>query len=483
MLLKYFFSKEKQNKYMFWYFFLIFNIILIIIMSIFEIKNIKKWLSWSIIIFIFSILGFLLYIILGNNLKFKAKKQIIEKKKSTNNYLKIANIINIHNYQINEISNKINNDFKCKVWTNNNVKIFTNGHDFFYDLLEKISNAKNHINLEFYIFSDDETGQKLANILIKKAQEKVKIKIIYDSFGSRKTKNDFWENMRRNNIEVQPFFPPLFDFDLLNFKINYRNHRKIAIIDGKIAYIGGINIRNDHMGKDKKLSPWRDTQLMIAGTGVYSIQDIFLNDWAFCTNKTLKKQEIIAFFPKITYANTFPLQIIDDGIEYDKKRILSIYIDIINYAKKYIYIQTPYFLINDELQNAIINAKNRGVNVNIFLPKKPDKKFIFGASLINIKKLLKNKVNIYLYNGFIHSKVLLSDNAVCIGSCNFDYRSLFLNFEVMCICYDKNFIEKNKKIINSDIKNSVLLTKKAYLRLKTKNIFAIFLYKIVSKLL
>lgn len=452
-------------------------------MSIFEIRNIKKWLSWAIIIFIFSILGFLLYIVLGNNLKFKAKKQIIEKKKSTNNYLKIANITNPDNLKINELSNKINNNFKCKLWTKNNIKIFTNGQDFFNDLIDKISNAKNHINLEFYIFSDDETGLKLANILIKKSQEKVKIKIIYDAFGSRKTKSTFWQNLRNNNIEVQPFFPPIFDFSLINFKINYRNHRKIAIIDGKIAYIGGINIRNDHMGKDKKLTPWRDTQLMIDGFGVYAIQDIFLNDWTFCTNKTLKKQDIVSSFPKITCLTTSPLQIVDDGIEYDQKRILSIYIDIINYAKDIIYIQTPYLLINDELQNAIINAKNRGVDVNIFLPKKPDKKFIFGASLINIKKLLKNKINIYLYNGFIHSKVLLTDNAICIGSCNFDYRSLFLNFEDVCICYDKNFIEKNKKIMYNDISNSVLLTKKAYLQLKTKNIFAIFLYKIISKLL
>lgn len=468
---------------MFLKYLLIFNIILIGIMAIFEISNFKKFLFWAFIIFIFSFLGYIAYIVLGNALKFSAKSKIENKRKSTKNYLKTAQIKYENTHFYNDLAKYAINTSKCILWNKNILKVFTNGNVFFDDLLQEIKHAKNHIHLEFYIFSDDKTGQTLAKLLIEKAKQGVEIKIIYDAFGSKKTKKKFWKNLEKHNIKTSPFFPPMFNLNLLNFKINYRNHRKIVIIDGKIAYTGGINIRNDHMGKSKKLSPWRDTQLKIFGTGVYSLQDIFLNDWHFCNKSKSNKSDIKKYFPIIQNKGKYNLQIIDDGPDYDTQRILSTYLKIINSSKKFLYIQTPYFIINNELLNSIINAFNRNVDICIFLPQKPDKNLVYTASLLNIQKLFNLGIKIFLYPGFIHSKVLVTEEVVCIGSCNFDYRSFYLNFETTCLSYNHSFIEKNLNIIKKDMEHSTFLTKKHYKKIKNKNFLSIILYKLISKFL
>lgn len=469
---------------MFYRYLLIFNLILIIIMSIFEIKRFKKLIFWALIIFIFSIFGYITYLIFGNALKFSAKKQLNNKHKSTKNYLKQAKIeLNIEKPIKNKIAKYIYKSTECIYWPNNSINVYTHGQVFLENLLQNIKHAKNHIHLEFYIFSDDETGRTLASALIEKAKQGIDIKIIYDAFGSRKTKKNFWQKLRDNNIQVESFFPPFFKLDFLNFKINYRNHRKIVVIDGKIGYMGGINIRNDHMNKHKKLSPWRDTQIKIIGTSVYTLQDIFLNDWYFCHKSTPNTTELKNYFPKIQNIGDYSLQIVDDGPDFEQQRILDIYIKLICNAKKYIYIQTPYFIINNQLLNSLIDAFNRGVEIKIFIPQKPDKNIVYTASLININKLFNLGIQIYLYKGFIHSKVFITENIVSIGSCNFDYRSFFLNFETTCFCYNKDFIQKNVEIIKNDIKNSVILTKKQYKKLKHKNLLSELFYKIISNFL
>lgn len=454
-------------------------------MAIFEIKQFKKFLFWTIIIAIFSIIGFLGYVIIGNELKFYTKKQIKRKHKCLKSYLKTSNIEYNFNQSTNynNISSFIKKNYNCEVWNKNIIKTYYFGNDFLSDLLVDISLAKDSIHLEFFIFSDDATGQQIATTLINKAKQGVNIKIIYDAFGSRKTKDIFWQRLKENNIDVEAFLPPISKFPFLNFRINYRNHRKIAIIDGKIAYTGGINLRNDHMGLDKKLKPWRDTQIKIQGFGVYSLQDIFLNDWQFCTNKRLTKYQIKKYFPTINSTGNLDLQVISDGPDTDCNKIFHSYLKIIDNAKKYIFIQTPYFLINKQMETALLNAIKRNVKVCIVIPRKPDKRLVYSASILNISNMLKNNASVYLYKGFIHSKILSTESVISIGSCNFDYRSFFLNFESTCLCYNKSFITKNKSKIADDINNSILLTKKMYRKLKTNNIFFILLFKCISKLL
>lgn len=474
---------------MFFIYLLSFNLFLILIMGIFEIKHFKKFLIWASIVFIFSIFGFLFYIIFGNRLKFKSKKQIVKKQKSTKNYLKVANILNANknNIRYNKISEFIKNNQQSELWENNDVKIYTCGQDFLNELLVCINKATINIHLEFYIFADDDCGQKIAHALIEKAKQGVKVKVIYDAFGSRHTSKNFWNELRSNNIDVFPFFPPIYKLSLLNFKINYRNHRKIAIIDGKVAFTGGINLRDDHMNKNKKLSPWRDTQLKIYGKSVYALQDIFLNDWSFCSNTNLKKEFIKqCFFDFLSHKNiqnSNALQIISSGPEQDKQNILEAFKCIIKTSREYVFIQSPYFVIDSSLKNELLSAHKRGVKISIIIPQKPDKKLVYGATLINLSELFTRGISIYLYKGFIHSKILLTESAISIGSCNFDNRSFYLNFENTCICYDKDFINKNINIIKNDIRNSTLLTKKQFFKLKSHNFFAICFYKLISKIL
>ena len=197
---------------MFLIFLLIFNIFLIIIMSIYEIKDIKKTIFWSLIILIFSLIGYIAYIIFGNQLKFNAKKQILAKRKTTKNYLQQAGLkktLIFRNTYDSDVAKYVSKILKCGLLPNNKIKIYTNGNDYLCDLLKDIKSAQNHIHLEFFIFSDDNTGKLLTNELIKKSQQGIAIKIIYDAFGSRKTKESFWKNLQQNGIHVEKFFPPI----------------------------------------------------------------------------------------------------------------------------------------------------------------------------------------------------------------------------------------------------------------------------------
>lgn len=465
---------------------IIYFIFSIIIVVIYEHNNLRKIFYWSLLCLFFPPIGFISYVIFGNNLKFKSKQKLLLMQKTTKKYISKTSWFNEYhstNSNINSMAEEIKNKYKFDIWNYNKLKIFISGKDFIYDLIMEIKRAKSNINLEFYIFSDDDTGKLVAHELIEKAKQGIKINIIYDTIGSNKTKKHFWQNLEKFGINVYPFFPNTLNIPHINLKINHRNHRKLIIIDGKISYTGGINIRNDHLGIKTHLSPWRDTQIKIKGPACYPLQDIFLNDFAFVSGNNYTNQDINKYFPVAKKYGNVSCQIIESGPEKDVPYIYKIYTDIINSCHKFLYIQSPYFVIDDNMINIILYAKKRGVDVKIIIPKKPDKKLVYGASLLCLKQLLKNDVDIYLYNGFIHSKTLCTELVASIGSCNFDNRSFFLNFENTCLFYDINIINNNKKIFENDIKNSINLTKKKYSNLKIKNLLYILLIKLISKLL
>lgn len=465
---------------------IIYLIFSIIIVTIFEHHNFRKNFYWVILCIFFPPIGFIAYIILGNNLKFKSKQKLLLMQKSTKKFISSTTWFKEYhskNENINSMAKEIKAKYKFDVWHNNNIKIFVSGKDFINDLLFEIRRAKSNINLEFYIFANDDTGKLVAHELIEKAKQGIKVNIIYDTIGSKKTKKHFWQNLENFGINVYPFFPNTLNIPHINLKINHRNHRKLIIIDGKIAYTGGINIRNDHLGIKTDLTPWRDTQIKIKGPACYSLQDIFLNDFCFASNYKYTNEDINLYFPAMKKYGKFSCQVIESGPEKNVPYIYKIYTDIINSCNKFLYIQSPYFVIDDNMINKILNAKERGVDVKIMIPKKPDKRLVFGASLLCLKQLLKNNIDIYLYKGFIHSKTLCSETVASIGSCNFDNRSFFLNFENTCLFYDKKIINDNKVIFEKDINNSINLTKKKYNNLKIKNFISILLIKIIFKLL
>lgn len=471
---------------LFFKFLLFFNSILVILVTVYEIKNFKRFLIWFFIVLWFPILGFIIYLIFGNALKFQSKNKLLIKQKTTKNYLyqtRWYKNFSQQNKSINIVAKIFKEQYQANLWHNNISKTFLNGQDFVNDLIAEIRQAKASINLEFYIFADDSVGNAIAKELIQKAKSGVVVNIIYDAIGSKKTSSKFWQKLKNANIHICSFFPNFFKLSFVNFKINYRNHRKIVIIDGHIGYIGGINIRDDHMGANKNLSPWRDTQVKLKGPVVYSLQENFLNDYAFINNCTFTQLEIENYFPNLQHKGCKHCQIIESGPEKKSPQIYNVYKTLINNSKKIIYIQSPYFIVNDEMLNCLINAKIKGVDVRIIIPKRPDSKLVWSATLFTLNKLLKNNIDIYLYNGFIHSKTLISDNISSIGSCNFDNRSFFLNFETTCLFYNKNFTNKQVEIFNNDINNSTKLTYKKYKQLKTKNIFMILIYKLIASLL
>ena len=462
------------------------NVFLLIFMSIYEIKNFKRFLKWAFLMILFPIVGFIIYVLFGNNLKFYSKKVLQDKQKSTKNYISqttwYKNYKSENKNSFNNIASFVKNNFCCDLWHNNSIKTFFNGNDFLKDLLFEIRNAKSSINIEFYIFADDSTGQIVANELIKKARQGVKIKVVCDAFGSKKTKKTFWRNLTDAGIDVVEFFPNFLKLPLINFKINYRNHRKIVVIDGKISYTGGVNLRDDHMSKDKYLSPWRDTVIKIVGPATYPLQDIFFNDYTFVSKENLNRDEINIMFPQIEYSGDIDLQILESG--HDKQPLIyKSFLQIIEKCNKTIYIETPYFVTNKEMQTVLKNALKKGVSLTIIIPKRADNKLVYGATLNCLKKLFNMGAKIYLYSNFIHSKVLLCDNVLSIGTCNFDNRSFFLNFEDTCFCYDKSVIKKHLLQIEKDIKNSELLSKHKFNNLCNKYFLFTPFYKIFARFL
>lgn len=471
---------------------IITNLIFVTIIIILEHKKPQSFIIWSLISLILPIFGFILYVFLASKLKFRAKKLLLNRHKSTKNYLKqtywYSNYIKTELEELSntklEIAKYNKKTVNSDLWKCDNIKYFYDGESFYKDILKTIDNAKKFINLEFYIFSDDKVGNSLAKSLCEKAKQGIEVNLIYDSIGSRKTKNRFWTKLKKCGVNVYPFFTSPFNSLLLNVKLNYRNHRKIVVVDGIYAYAGGINIRKDHMNMHKKLKPWRDTQIKLKGEVVYAIQQIYLNDLAYVKCREFSSTEINKYFPLCdNMCGKHYMQVVYSGPEYENSKIYDVYINIIQKAMKYIYIQTPYFIIDKKMEKALIDAKKRSVDVKIIIPKKPDKKIVYMGTIIALKELIKNNIEIYLYNGFIHSKTLLTENVLSVGSVNFDNRSFYLNFEDTCLIYNERDINKNYAIFNKDLQISTNLSKKTYKKLKCNNIFKILIFKLIKNFL
>lgn len=329
--------------------------------------------------------------------------------------------------------NLVNND---AVFTNDNeVEILTDGHEKFERLFQDIERAKDHIHLQYYIIKKDNLGRKLRDILIKKAKQGIKVRVLYDQLGSRGMSRCFFHDLRLVGGEVEVFFPSMLP--VFNKRMNYRNHRKLVIIDGKIGYVGGFNIGDEYLGLNPKFGYWRDTHLRLQGSSVLAIQTRFILDW----NQTSNHDEIPyekSLFPQSGYQGNVAMQIVTSGPDSEWHQIKNGYIKMISLAKRSVLVQTPYFIPDTSLRDVIRIACLSGVDVKIMIPNKPDHMFVYWATLSNIGELLKAGAKVYIYNnGFIHAKTIVVDGEISsIGTANIDIRSLSLNFEVNAFIYD-----------------------------------------------
>ncbi|WLR55274.1 cardiolipin synthase [Mesobacillus subterraneus] len=327
-----------------------------------------------------------------------------------------------------------------------NLAIFAEGPKLFDDLFSEIKNAKQHIHILFYIVQDDKISQEFLTIVKEKVKSGVEVRLMVDWVGNglkRKTIN----SLKAAGVEFAYSQMPKLPF--LFYSSQVRNHRKITVIDGEIAYLGGFNIGKEYNNQDPKLSPWRDYHLKITGEGVSDLQSEFLEDWHAAAKVNLLQN--IAYFPSLEKGAIRHQIVPTEGILLEE--MMS---DLISNAKTSIFIGSPYFIPSKRVFNLLRDAITRGVSVTVLVPLISDHALVKEASFPYLRTLIKDGAEIYQYlNGFYHAKILLVDDQVCdVGTANFDKRSMFLNYELNCLIYDSEFIEKIKRILTEDILNS-----------------------------
>lgn len=451
---------------------LIINIFLAIALIFLERRDPTSTWAWLLVLFFIPILGFIIYLLLGRQLRQKHLFRWEGRSK--------IGIEKLINYQLEAIENETFEFLKTDteeyddmiylhlrnnhsvLTQDNDVQVYTDGRDKFDTLLEDLEHARDHIHIQYYIFRLDGIGKQIEEILINKAKSGVKVRMLFDDIGSRGLHVKNFNELIESGGEVAAFFPALLP--LINPRLNYRNHRKIVIIDGRIGYIGGFNVGDEYLGLSKKFGYWRDTHLRIEGSAVHPLQTRFILDWNQASPKTnLQYNE--RFFPAIPRKGDVGLQIVSSGPDSEWEDIKDGYLKMIFQAKDYIYIQTPYFIPDTSMLDALRIACLSGVDVRIMIPNKPDHMFVYWATYSNVGILLKAGARIYIYeNGFIHAKQIVVDDQVSsVGTANIDVRSFRLNFEVNAFIYDRKKSHELAEIFEEDIQNSTELTLDAYL--------------------
>lgn len=449
----------------------IINICMAMIIIFLERKDPTATLAWVLVLLIFPGLGFLLYLLLSQN--FSRKQLFIMKinaKKSFGDYLRVQKelfssgglIFNDKNAETYKDLIKMNLFYHNFSYTQNNeVTIYTDGEKKFQDLFKSIQEAKNHIHMEYYIIRNDKLGNKLLNLLAQKAQEGVEVRLLYDSIGGRQIKREQIDKLEESGVKVAIFFSGRVPF--FNFKINYRNHRKIVVIDGVEGYVGGFNVGDEYLGLNKEIGYWRDTHIKIKGDAVIDLQTRFFLDWVHASREDL--MFLPRYFPDSRSSGRVGIQIISSGPDKSDEAIKSNYVKMINSAKKSILIQTPYFVPDASVFEAIKIAATSGVDVRIMIPCKPDHPFVYWATYWYCGSLLQYGVKVYTYEyGFLHAKTLVVDGIVSsVGTANFDVRSFKLNFECNGIIFDTTTSLMLYDIFMEDLNYSLELTRELYL--------------------
>ena len=449
------------------------NISLIISIIFIERKKPESALGWIVTIIFLPFLGFIIYMLFGETFRFEAKKKDRYKLISDRNYKKtISNQIK-HLVDTEEKVRKIPhvdlmilnvNNAGSMLTSNNETRLLLSAKEKFEQLEKDIENAKSSINLSYYIMRSDEVGTLFRDLLVKKASEGVEVRLLYDRFGSNTLPKKFFQPLIDAGGIVKEYFPTRIWFRPL---LNHRNHRKMVIIDGEISYLGGINIGKEYLG-DGKPTPWRDTHLKLIGSSSNMVQIQFFLDYLFVSDEQIDfsdRETFLKYFPSVESKGTKDVQIIASGPDYLEPNVRNAYLKMINNAKKNIYIQTPYYIPDEATQAALKIAVKSGVNVKLMIPGIPDKKLVYYVTLSHIQELLEAGIEVYLYEGFMHSKlVICDDQVVSIGSANIDRRSFSLNFELNAVIYDHEFAIENIEAFTKDIEKSKKITYQEFLQ-------------------
>ena len=465
------------------------NLILSVVIVFFQRRDPKAVWTWLLVLYFIPIFGFFLYLMLCQDYRkskmFKVKE--VEDRLRYSVETQEEFLLNSRQY----LTDPLNRDFEDLVIYNletsgavltvdNTVDLFTDGEEKFADLRSELEKAEQYIHIQYYIIKNDELFQSIMPILTKKAKEGVEVRILYDGMGGRFMPEKVWNQLRQSGILVGEFFPAFLG--RFQLRMNYRNHRKIVVIDGKTGYVGGFNIGKEYISKDPKFGYWRDTHLKIRGGAVYSLQIRFALDWNYATKENLFKNAKYFGMPEdggevcVDTASLLKpvgcqvgmrpigIQIITSGSDSSVRQIRDNYLELFHKAKKNIYIQTPYFVPDDAVLSALSIAARAGVDVRLMIPCKPDHPFVYWATYSYVGDLLAAGARCYTYeNGFLHAKGVTIDGMVCCyGTANMDIRSFELNFEVNAIIYDEETAKRMEDIFHRDLELCREVTRTVY---------------------
>ena len=415
-----------------------------------------KTTAWALVIYFVPVAGLIAYIFFGVN---RRKERIISQRSldQLTRRSMLGYVEQQYDQHVPEVHQPlvdlfVNESFSLP-FAQSKVQLLKNGYEFFPSLLHDIAQAHNHIHIEMYILLDDALGRLVADALIDKARKGVEVRVIYDHVGSWSASNHFFEQLREEGIEVEPFIP--VRFPRLTSKANYRNHRKIIVIDGLVGYIGGMNIAQRYVKGPKGGGIWRDTMTRVEGSAVYALQRSFLIDWYFVDRTLLSDKK---YYPSSGgEGGGFPLlQVVTSGPASEYPEIMQGYVRIIMAARQYIYIETPYFLPTEAVFFALKTAVASGVEVRLLVPSHCDAWFVEWASRSYLREAVEAGIQVDLYEpGFLHSKLMVSDDNICTcGSTNVDFRSFENNFEANLFIYGVEEALQMKQLFLHDAEHS-----------------------------
>ncbi|MFE6799270.1 cardiolipin synthase [Paenibacillus chitinolyticus] len=424
-----------------------------------EKRNASVTWAWVMVLIFLPGIGFILYLIFGQNM---SRRKIYKLKEF--NQKDIDNLIESQRRGFREsqvrYKDPVMADYQDLIYMNltsssavytqdNEVEIFTDGNDKFASLLASIKEAQSHIHLMYYIVKDDRLGRRVIDALAEKAKEGVEVRFLFDDIGSSWLPRQFYKPLLDAGGEVAIFFPSRIPY--LNFRVNYRNHRKLAIIDGMTGYIGGFNIGDEYLGINERFGDWRDTHLKVTGSAVLQMQAQFFMDWNLASSHYLKA--VSRYYPLIKHPGSVGIQIVSSGPDNELEQIRNGYLKMIYAAKESIFIQTPYFVPDESLLTALKMAALSGVDIRIMIPSIPDHKMVYWATKSYLGELLELGVKGYLYEkGFLHAKTIVIDGKVAsVGTANLDMRSFKLNFEVNAFLFDTRTATRQRLIFEEDM--------------------------------
>ena len=433
-------------------------VILTIIHVVMDNRQPAKTMAWTLLIWFIPVAGIVLYLFFGINTrkeKFVSQRSLDQlSKRSMLEFVEQKDLRLPESYRT-VIELFVNENFSLP-FRGSSFQIYQDGYTFFPALLSAIAKAKDHIHIDMYIFADDALGQLVADALIDKAHQGVEVKVIYDDVGCWNVSHSFYEKMRNEGIEVVAFLP--VRFPSFTSKVNYRNHRKLIIIDGHTGFVGGMNIALRYV-KGTGSQAWRDTMVQVTGSGVYGLQRAFLVDWYFCDRTLLSDRH---YYPVgISTTDSTLVQTVTSGPVTPYPEIMQGYVRIISSAKRYVYMETPYFLPTESILFAMKTAAAAGVDVRILVPYRSDTKFVEWASRSYLREATEAGIKVSLYQaGFLHSKLLVADDDICsCGSTNVDFRSFENNFESNMFFYGEEMAVRIRDIFLSDEQSAILLSR------------------------